>query len=492
MGDEMSETMSDTMNDTMNDTISQEMSEEKQKSPSKGGTIMAQHGNRRKWDIGPVLMLGLTALLGFVLFYFGGGKAGDAGSQQQSSAPAGQADAPFHSPALPERPEDGLRIAVASDLHLDPDNTDHSGVMVQASYSAELADALLWDAEAHGSDVLLLTGDLVNGGKTYRHEALTAKLRQAEADGLRIFVLPGNHDLAPVGQQEFQELYWDFGYGEAFSRDRTSLSYSVILDRVMLLMLDTAGYRAGAIDLPGAAERSSNEAFLSAATLNWAERQLEEAQRRGLRVLCAGHYNLLTSLSREPGSGFYLENGDRLAALLRSYGAPLYLSGHMHIQTVLQEDGLTELLTEYLLSYPTGYSMLDLTQEELRFTPVRIDVEGWARESGQTDRALLSFSSWQQENLRRYCESAVQAMAGKNPLREDEVQDAADFFYAVMVAYWDGTLAEKREILQTMPGCRPFFRCAEGFSYGWWLQDLMENASPLLQGFRITFSGAAG
>ena len=78
-------------------------------------------------------------------------------------------------------------------------------------------------------------------------------------------------------------------------------------------------------------------------------------------------------------------------------------------------------------------------------------------------------------------------MSARNPLREDELEDAAKFFNAVILSYWDGTLSRKRDMLETMPGCRPFFRCAEGYSYGWWLQELMDSASPLLQGFSLSW-----
>ena len=68
----------------------------------------------------------------------------------------------------------GLRVAVATDLHLDPDHTDKSGTPAAAAYNLELVDALLWDARQQGAEILLLTGDLVNGGKVHRHEALEA------------------------------------------------------------------------------------------------------------------------------------------------------------------------------------------------------------------------------------------------------------------------------------------------------------------------------
>ena len=377
-----------------------------------------------------------------------------------------------------------LRIAVASDLHLDPDNTDKSQGN-EVVYNMELVDALLWDARQQGAEMLLLTGDLVNGGKPHRHEALTEKLRQAEREGLPVYVLPGNHDLAPVGQSEFAAFYEEFGYAEAYSRDPGSLSYCIIRDRVMLLMMDTAGYSVSAIDLPGAAVRSNMDPFFSEETLQWAETCLQTAQEKGLLVLAAGHYNLLPEISRQPGSGYCIENGDRFTKLLRAYGVPLYLSGHMHTRGVYQEEGLTELLTEYLLGYPTGYSLLDLSKNTLRYTPRRVNVDPWAAAMGQSDPVLRNFADWQQEGLFNYSVSNINYMTGRNPLTEEEKKDAVGFFYTAMNAFWSGTLSEQRERIEAMPGYEPFFRCAEGYAYGWWLKELIRTASPLLKGFTL-------
>jgi len=389
------------------------------------------------------------------------------------------------SAALPEAWE--LRIAVASDLHLDPDNTNKNAVALSAAgYNMELVDALLWDAREQGAAFLLLTGDLVNGGRPHRHAALAEKLRQAEAAGLPVYVLPGNHDLAPVGQQEFAAFYADFGFDEAYSRDLSSLSYCVMREDAALLMMDMGGYSLGAIDLPEAGKRQNNEAFLSEETLRWAETMLREARSRGLPVLCAGHFNLLTQESRNPeASGYHVENGERFAALLRKYGVPLFLSGHTHVRAVYREEGLTEQVTEYLLSYPTGYSMLDMEDGRLRCLPRRVDVSAWAGQSGQRDPALLDYTAWQQEQLRSYSEENVKYMAQRNPIGKKEQEQAAAFFYAVMDAFWRGELYERREEMRAMPGYDPFFRCAEGYAYGWWLRDLLDNVSPLLKGYTL-------
>ena len=381
---------------------------------------------------------------------------------------------------------EGLRVAVGSDLHLDPDNRANGAALSAAGYNLELVDALLWDAQEQGAKLILLTGDLVNGGKPHRHEALAEKLKNAEQAGLDVYVLPGNHDLAPIGQIEFAAYYADFGFDEAYSRDTASLSYFVKRDDLSLLMMDLGGYSAGAIDLPGAGVRHNNEAFVSEETLRWAEEMLKHAKERGLPILCAGHFNLLTRESRDPdSSGYHVENGEKLTALLRKYGVPLYLSGHTHVRSVYQEKGLTEQVTEYLLSYPSGYTMLDIAEDSLRCLPRRVDVDAWAGETGQTNKELLHFSDWQQKQLKAYSTENVEYMAMRNPISNREKKEAEAFFYAVMNALYDGELYERREEMKAMPGAEPFYRCAEGYAYGWWLKDLLENVSPLLKGYTL-------
>ena len=384
---------------------------------------------------------------------------------------------------LPE-PE-GLRIAVASDLHLNPDNTEKGEEVYAVLYSPELLDALLWDARQQEAEILLLTGDLVNDGKQHRLDLLAEKLHQAEETGMDVYVLPGNHDLGPATQTDFAATLEDFGFAEAFSRDPASLSYCVIRDGLMILMMDTGGYGARCIDLPGAEIPESEDAFFSEKTLSWVERMLKTAGERDLHVLCAGHYNLLTDISRQPESGFFVENGPQFADLLREYRVPLYLSGHMHTRGYYRENGLSELLTEYLLSYPTGYSILDLTESGIGYQPRRVNVDAWAVETGEEDPHLIGFAAWQQQVLYDYSRENVEFMAERNPMSRGRARKATEFFYTVMSDFWDGSLNAKREELKRMPGYEPFFLCAEGFAYGWWLKDLIETAPPELAGFSL-------
>lgn len=431
--------------------------------------------HRKRTDLTGILLL-MTVFLLLVL----------CGCEANASPDTETAAAVPVFPALGKK--DGLRIAVASDLHFNPDDRPNPDNPQETQYSSELADALLWDVQKQDADMLLLTGDLCNGGKIFRHEALTEKLRRLQETGTEVYVLPGNHDLAPVTQTEFRALYGAFGYDDAFSRDAASLSYCVVRDGLMLMMLDTAGYSVSAADLPGQTLPDSSEPYVSQQTLAWVKAMLKTAVEQNLLVLPAGHYNLLSPYSSDDSNkGYYVENGGLLTALLADAGVPLYLSGHTHQRAVYQKYGLTELVTEFLLGYPTAYSVLDVGNSTIRYTPRRIDVDAWAEETAQSDPVLLGFSQWQQDELRRYSLDNITYMSQRNPLLPEEKTKAAEFFYRVMDSYWSGNLSEDRTAIEAMPGFGPFFRCSEGYAYGWWLRDLMNTASPMLKGFLLEY-----
>ena len=99
---------------------------------------------------------------------------------------------------------EALTIAVASDLHyLSPSLTDN-GVLFQAVVSGGDGKLML-DVEAvteafaeqmigERPDLLILCGDLSFNGERQSHLDLAAKLKRIEEAGVRVLVLPGNHD----------------------------------------------------------------------------------------------------------------------------------------------------------------------------------------------------------------------------------------------------------------------------------------------------------
>ena len=89
--------------------------------------------------------------------------------------------------------------------------------------------------------------------------------------------------------------------------------------------------------------------------------------------------------------GYVFTNADKVAALFERYGVPLYLSGHLHIQHIVTENGVTEIATSALCSYPCQYGMLHVTGERLQYETKKLDVAAWAERNGKTDERFTYF-----------------------------------------------------------------------------------------------------
>ena len=299
--------------------------------------------------------------------------------------------------------EAGFRIVVASDLHyIAPELTDggshyqrvlKNGDSKFMPYIEEITEAFLDEVLALHPDAVLLTGDLTFNGAEISHAALCEKLRRVEKAGIPVLVLTGNHDvyninaaryygdsfgLVPFATTEsFAELYADFGLAEALSVDADSLSYLAALNaatRILMLDFNTLHDFCG----------------ISEETLRWVEQQLAEARSSGCLVLAAGHQNLFQhTVFRE---GYVIGGADRLAALLRKYDVPLFLSGHLHVQHRLEADALTEITSSALCSYPCQYGLLRAEGGLLHYETRRLDMAAWAANNARTEPVFQDFS----------------------------------------------------------------------------------------------------
>ena len=309
-------------------------------------------------------------------------------------------------------------IVTATDLHyLSPELTDHGETFWQVmnngdgkvtEYCEELVDAFLAEMIVLQPEALILTGDISFNGERASHESLAIKLRQLEDAGIPVFVLPGNHDvyrgtsasffgdgyeLVPsVTGEKFSRIYGAFGFDEALSRDKDSLSYMAQMNEsTRLLMLDANTFH--------------DYCSLSKTTLTWAEEQLTEAKEAGMRVLAACHQNLYQhSVFR---GGYMLDCSEELHELLERYEVSLMLSGHMHIQHIRTEGTVTEIATSPLTMSACRYGLVHLEGERIRYETCSVDVGAWAREKGIGDENLQNFPAYALQRL--YERTRVQA-----------------------------------------------------------------------------------
>ncbi len=373
----------------------------------------------------------------------------------------------------------------ASDLHyLAPELTDHGEFFEQVTangdgkvmdYSEELVEAFTEQIIGEHPDALILTGDLSFNGEKRSLECLAEKLSGVEAAGIPAFVIPGNHDIDStmavryegdgyektenVTAEEFAEIFSEFGYKDALSRDPASCSYFAELSENVLLL---------AIDVNGTA----SPGFLADETADWAERQLEYAQKEGKRVIAVSHQNLLPHNDLFV-DGYQIAKADRLLQMYETYEVICNLSGHMHIQHAAEsEDGLTEILTSALSIAPNQYGRLtvtvtdpgpeqesdrsredagtsasepkspdsqELTEEkttaaEVQYSTQSVDVSAWAEEHQSEDAALLAFEEYAdayfRQNTRRQILKQVE--------EADRTEEMTQYLIDVNSRYFSG------------------------------------------------------
>lgn len=369
--------------------------------------------------------------------------------------------------ALTQADSARLTIAAATDLHVNPTTRYTDFINPLEPYHLQIIDAFLWDAANSGADIVLLLGDVTNQGRLAQHEALLEKLRAAEAGGLTVYVLPGNHDIGEVTPAQFAGLYADFGYGEAFSRDPSSLSYSVLYGGYMLLLLDTHGY-----------EGLQSGAYLRDSTLDWAGQQLEQARAMGLPMIAAGHYPLCTSHSTT------FSGKEKAIRLLEDYGVQLYLSGHLHKRCVTVQDSLTELVVDQTIAYPCSYAAVTADGNGgYAYQPRYIAVSEWARQSGSDDPNLLGFDAYQQQLEQERCRYVVQKLKRDQTVSAQELQLAEDFFTRLSQYRAYGTLSQYADALRQHPGCDLLIRLGEGTIYSRWIPSVLADAVAYTTGF---------
>ena len=375
----------------------------------------------------------------------------------------------------------GFRAVIASDLHyIAPELTDGGAGYLQVlkngdskfmPYVEEITDAFLDEVLADPPDVVLLTGDLTFNGAEISHRRLAAKLKRLEDAGVPVLVLPGNHDVynenaaryrgggferVPFATGEsFAEIYRDFGPGEALSSDADSLSYVWQLnERVRIMMLD----ENTAHDFCGLSDR----------TFEWIEAQLKNAREEGQYVLVAGHQNLFQhSIFR---GGYVIQGTERLQALLRRYGVPLCLSGHLHTQHIRSENGLTEIAVSALCSYPCQYAVLTAEDGRLRYGTRRLDLAAWAERNGRKEAVFQDFAGAAGAYMDAHFTPADMA-----PLVDDPAlwAEMLDYLQAMNRAYFSGDL---REIAALDPDGRlAGLWAAENGMTAWYLKSVLDE-----------------
>lgn len=377
---------------------------------------------------------------------------------------------PGTEPEMTEEPKEGYdwekTAIIATDIHYLARSLTDGGSSFQymvehgdgkiVTYIEQIVDAFLEEVIEQKPDMLILSGDLTLDGEKKSHEELAGKLYQVQDAGIPVLVIPGNHDINNhhaaeyrgndrlpaefTTPREFRDIYQDFGYNEAISRDRTTLSYVYEVDEYnRLLMLDTCQYQ-GKARVGGA---------ILSDTYDWIDAQLEEAWDDGMNVIPVAHHNLLDQ-SEIYVDDCTIEHGEQLVERLEDWDVSLFLSGHLHVQHTKRSDedrGVWEMVTSSLATPACQYGVLKFRDDgSFDYHTQAVDVDGWAKRHNRTEEDLLEFDAFKEPFLRRvFYNQSYDTLQNIRHLDESQRRRMSEVYTELNYHYYQGTAYQVKD-----------------------------------------------
>ena len=284
--------------------------------------------------------------------------------------------------------EEADHIVVVSDTHvmapsLLPDGAEtqeawttyYAGQRKMLQQSATIFDQFIQNMIALQPMAVLIAGDLTKDGEEASHEYVRDGLESLRDNGIKVYVVPGNHDFGDTGQHTqfnadgttanapvleysaFPSFYYNFGYnGWDNELDPNSLSYmSEITEGLVLLAID------------------SHTAAVSAATLEWLVTKAKEKRDAGKQVIAMMHHPLFPHIV---GADTFIDTytvGDyeTVRNALIEAGVNVILTGHFHTSDTAKDwnddesKAVYDINTGSLIAYPCDYRILTPSADKM-------------------------------------------------------------------------------------------------------------------------------
>ncbi len=250
-----------------------------------------------------------------------------------------------------------VRFAVLSDIHYYDSTLGTEGQAFEAylksdrkllKESGTLINLAIKKIVDSNVEFVLVTGDLTKDGELVCHQKVAELLSQLTEKGIRVYVIPGNHDVnnpgafryeadqklpvPSVSHAEFADIYHAHGYEDALYKDTNSLSYvSALHDSLWLLAIDSC--RSGE-NKPGETEIVGGK--LDEKQEKWIEEMLVLASREKKAVIVTAHHGINEHFKGQKRfhNSFVIDNHNYIGKLLASWNVKVAFTGHYHAQDI--------------------------------------------------------------------------------------------------------------------------------------------------------------
>ena len=248
-------------------------------------------------------------------------------------------------------------FAVISDLHYYDNSLGTTGKAFDKTLnsdrkllkdSADLLKFAIDNILNSGVKFVLVAGDLTKDGELINHMQVSAQLARLTQKGIKVYVVPGNHDvnnpgavkyvgdntvpISNISASQFEDIYKDDGFNSAIMRDTNSLSYVAEPENgLWVVALDTCRYSDNVV---GSEEIVSGRITQSEET--WLEGVLKQANSKKKAVIVLEHHGLVEHWVGQSKfhPQYLVQDYKYINELLSSYDVRLAFTGHYHAQDI--------------------------------------------------------------------------------------------------------------------------------------------------------------
>ncbi|MEG0250958.1 MAG: metallophosphoesterase [Peptostreptococcus sp.] len=389
---------------------------------------------------------------------------------------------------------DELDIVHISDIHyLAPSLTDYGDAFSQnvekgdgkmVRYIDQVMDSFILEMIKKKPKAVIVGGDITYNGEKISHQNMAKKFKILKDKNIDVLVIPGNHDInnekaksfknkedlsvESVNEEEFKEIYSNFGYSDedpkVIARDKNSLSYMYMINKFQcILMIETSC--------------GKNDLQLSNQTYKWIERMLHIASINNLSVISVTHQNILAH-NKMFISGYKIENSSKLIKLFSDHNIRLNLSGHMHMQHISENEGVSDAAVGSIALYPSLYACIHTdVRDNIKYKTESLDVDYWAQKYGWKDDNLLHFKDKSKDFFIECTRYQTNPTLDKVNTTLEEKREMMDFMIDTNLYYFSGRMGEREDLNKDNTNYKKWKKYCEDTFLMSYLNSIYEDSS---------------
>jgi len=282
-------------------------------------------------------------------------------------------------------PQDNVKFMVVSDIHYFapslfslPANKDLQHYLASDRKlileSDDIFKSFTKEVFKEKPDFLLIPGDLTKDGEKISHTKLTSILDTFRVKGIKVLVIPGNHDInnsqsysyvgnaktpvANVSANEFKKIYRNFGYKNAVALDQNSLSYVYEPVKGLWIMgIDACHYYP----------KSETSGSLSSENLKWIKSIVQKAQTENKILLAMMHHGIVEHFIGQSSifPEYLVSDWQNISDSMANEGLKIVFTGHFHAQDIVKKvsgngNKIYDIETGSSVTFPCPYRIVNL------------------------------------------------------------------------------------------------------------------------------------